>query len=151
MEKGTIKKGLIIGGLFFATWYLTRKQKPGTGQKTNAQHLDTLNPKYKPVFVSFINELTRKGLKPVINSSKRSKLKQVVIKSKNPKAASPGTSKHTSAAAIDLQVWYNGKLLGNKSTRAEWLASGAPQIAAKYGLTWGGNFKNYFDAVHFQI
>lgn len=120
------------------------------GKKTNTEHLRTLKPGVRNRFSGFVSELERRGLGPVIISSKRGYFKQSRLYAKDRRNAKPGTSTHETGEALDLTVKYKGQYLGKKTPRNIWLLSGVPDIAKKYGLKWGGNFKGYFDAGHFQ-
>lgn len=144
IKKENIFFGLLVAG---AVYYVSTSD----AKKTNAQHLQSLSTSARNKFQPFITELKLKGFEPTIYSSKRGYLKQMKLYSKDKRRAKPGTSKHESGGAIDVSVKYKGQYLNSKTPLATWLNSGVPQIAQKYGLKWGGNFKGYFDANHFQI
>ena len=58
-------------------------------------------------------------------------------------------SNHSSGTAIDLNA--NAHPLGAQNTFAEGKALLIIQLAAKYGLKWGGTYRNRKDEMHFEI
>ena len=64
--------------------------------------------------------------------------------------APPGRSPHNYNAAIDVNVLTpQGQRLKKEGMIDVWKSHNFDKIAALSGLTWGGNFKKYEDAVHF--
>lgn len=136
----------LLFGAGLGIYFLTKTDE----KKTNADHIKTLTPGAKKIFVPFIADLTKAGLQPSIYSSKRGYFKQARLYSKDKRRAKPGTSKHEKREALDIALKYKGSYLTSKTPVSVWIQSGAPQIAQKYGLKWGGTFKGYFDPNHFQ-
>ena len=58
-------------------------------------------------------------------------------------------SNHSSGTAIDLNA--NSHPLGAQNTFAEGKALLIISLAAKYGLKWGGTYRNRKDEMHFEI
>ena len=58
-------------------------------------------------------------------------------------------SNHSSGTAIDLNA--NKHPLGAENTFAEGKALLVIQLAAKYGLKWGGTYRNRKDEMHFEV
>jgi D-alanyl-D-alanine dipeptidase len=137
----------LLIGAGLGIYFLTKKDE----KKTNADHIRTLTPGAKKTFIPFIAELTAKGLQPIIYSSKRSYLKQARLYAKDHRRGKPGQSRHNTGEALDIALKYKGSYLTSKTPLNVWIQSGAPQIAQKYGLKWGGGFKGYFDPNHFQM
>ena len=58
-------------------------------------------------------------------------------------------SNHSSGTAIDLNA--NIHKLGLENTFAEGKAELIIELAAKYGLRWGGTYRNRKDEMHFEV
>jgi len=58
-------------------------------------------------------------------------------------------SNHSSGTAIDLNA--NAHPLGSENTFAEGKALLIISLAAKYGLKWGGTYRNRKDEMHFEV
>ena len=41
--------------------------------------------------------------------------------------------------------------LGKEGSKSLWRRTGIPDLAARHGIEWGGDFKNYNDDVHFYL
>ena len=68
----------------------------------------------------------------------------------NPNNAEPGHSAHNYGGSIDMNVTTpSGIVLRKKGDRVNWLATGIPDLAKSYGLSWGGDFSSYEDNIHF--
>jgi len=68
--------------------------------------------------------------------------------------AKAGKSKHNWGVAMDFNSTIGDKTYGSKkntgATKAEWIASGLPEIITSNGLVWGGIWSNY-DPVHMHL
>jgi D-alanyl-D-alanine carboxypeptidase len=114
------------------------------------------NPKAASIFKTFVKEIEEKtDWEVLIVSGYRTEAEQVILKKINAKNASPGKSKHNFAKAIDICAFrpkgFSKKWLLKSSSNEAWENSQIIAIAEKYNLTWGGNFKNYHDPVHFEV
>jgi hypothetical protein len=58
-------------------------------------------------------------------------------------------SNHSSGTAIDLNA--NLHKLGEENTFAEGKAEIIIELCAKYGLKWGGTYRNRKDEMHFEV
>jgi len=118
---------------------------------TKWEKLNALHSSVRRSFFNFLQDIERAGYRVSIISAKRSFQEQKILKEEDPRNASPGTSTHEYGTGIDILVYApSGKRLGKHSPRAEWIASGIPQLAKAYGMRWGGNFKGYADNNHFD-
>lgn len=137
--------GLILVAL------LMPKKTPAKSPKTNLQFIDSLNPKYKPVFIRFIQHIQNLGYRVQINSAYRTFKRQAELKKEDKRNASPGFSPHNYGIALDIQLSKNGKTFGKKTPSKDWINTGIPNIAKSMGLDWGGTIKGYYDPVHFAV
>ena len=63
-------------------------------------------------------------------------------------------SQHSKWRAIDLNVVHRatGRRYRSTTPKAEWEATGLPQLAVRRGFRWGGNFRSTpYDPVHFDL
>lgn len=116
----------------------------------NSQHISLLNPQKSHVFRDFIYELEDNGWQVIITQSWRNFLVQERLHKQNPKNAAPGNSSHEYGFAIDINAKKGTIHLKKATPKQEWIDSGIPAIAEKYGLRWGGNFLTYYDPIHFD-
>lgn len=117
----------------------------------NLTDLMYLHPVARKKFSKFINALEKRGWTVYITSGFRSYDKQTMLYRDNPKNAAPMTSFHNYGLALDFN-FQKGKVFLKKATpKAIWEQSGIPSLAASYGFRWGGNFKGYYDPVHFDM
>lgn len=115
-----------------------------------------LNENYAETFNHFVEDIERETeWKVEIISGLRSKEKQIQLKRDNPRNAAVNKSRHLLGRAVDLNLYKRSGLrlvlLKKSSSKASWLATGVPEIAKRYGLLWGGTYRNYHDPVHFEI
>lgn len=134
--------------------FIIQDNERGGGELTVDQLVARLNtlPEIQNAFTGFFNELSEKydGYRALINATYRTIKRSQELKAQNPKNATPGKSPHNYAAAIDMNIIVpSGQMLPKKSKGGNWRATGIPDIARKYGIGWGGDFKNYRDYVHF--
>jgi hypothetical protein len=118
--------------------------------------IKTENPENYEIFKQFIEEVEQKtDWNVLIVSGFPTAEEQKILKKINAKNASAGKSKHNFAKAIDICLYKRkfifSRWLLKSSSKKRWEESGILDIAQKYNLTWGGNFKNYHDPVHFEI
>lgn len=119
--------------------------QPGTahGQKMvevsdNFGHKFVTNEKYAAKFLPFLNKLQESGYK--IHSLGGYEDRENVN--------APGKlSKHGLGMAIDINADENP----NQRTLKTDMPKGIAEMAAKYGLVWGGGFKGLKDPMHFEI
>lgn len=124
--------------------------------------IKNLHPVAQGLFRELIYNIERQTpFKVIITSGYRSYDEQSRIQKENqafspPRpAANPGASYHNFGLALDIAL-TNPKVPTayysfNKSI-TEWKSTGAPAIADKLGLRWGGNFADdQVDVVHFDL
>jgi hypothetical protein len=120
------------------------------------QKIKQINEAAYTVFSLFIHKLNQNGYSVVITSTLRTFEEQEYLHEINKKNAKPGESEHNYGTAIDINVHKNVycipliKLM-KKDCKEIWEASNVPTIAKEFSLKWGGDFKNYYDPVHFEI
>ena len=124
------------------------------------QFLTRLNndSKIQSAFRGFFNSLYEeyKEYTVTVNATFRPLLRSYQLKydsndpSYNPKNAEPGKSNHNYGMSVDMNVTTpSGLVLRKKGDKPNWEQSGIPQLAAQYGINWGGNFSSYEDNIHF--
>lgn len=87
-----------------------------------------------------------------VSDTRRTYNEQAALHAINPKNAKPGTSKHETDEAIDINVITpSGEWIKKKDSAEKWLKTGVPQYLKSLGLKWGGEFRTYHDPVHFEI
>jgi len=132
-------------------------------QLTPDQAIQFIHPKARPSLKVFLENLLKdsrlKGSKIALTSSLRTFAQQQRLHNKNSKNAKAGRSKHNYGCAFDINIFDQktgvvvaGKTkVGDKENiKSTWTQLGIPEIATISGVdTWGGNFTNYFDPVHF--
>ena len=107
-------------------------------------------------FKHFIADIEKEtSWKVEIISGLRSKEAQIQLKRDNPRNAAVNKSRHVLGRAVDLILYkregFRTIQLRKASSKSSWLASRVPEIAKRYGLLWGGTYKNYHDPVHFEV
>ena len=114
--------------------------------------LQDINPDAKDAFKRFLNSLNEKypGYKMVLSAIGRSFERSAELKKQNPQNSSPGFSKHNYFAAMDFNIIDpNGKNYKKSGYKMDWINSGIVDLAKASGLSWGGEFANYEDDIHF--
>ncbi|MEI8389201.1 MAG: M15 family metallopeptidase [bacterium] len=96
-----------------------------------------VNEKVAPQFQGFINELEAMGYKIKPGSSGGFNFRKI--------NGSNNYSQHAYGNAIDINTAENA--IGKNGD----LPPNIGEIAAKYGISWGGNFKNKKDPMHFEV
>ena len=106
-------------------------------------HSWTLNASVAERFKNFINALTATGYKIHTAGS---------YANRNQANGSGNKSLHAYGLAIDINAFtHNSYNPGNAGVHKENLPKGISALAAKYGLVWGGDWKNSKDYMHFSI
>jgi hypothetical protein len=124
--------------------------------RSRIQDIATLNEDYAARFTHFIEDVEQEtSWKVEIISGLRTREEQIQLKRENPRNAPVNKSRHLLGRAVDLNLYRRSGLqmvvLKKSSSNASWLATRVPEIARRYGLFWGGNYRNYHDPVHFEI
>ena len=120
--------------------------------RSNAAHLARLGPNERAL-TALVGALEqRSGCWVWITSGYRTAEEQARLARADARNAAPGRSRHEHARAIDLNLvcpqWVG--MVRKSSTRASWVATGAPAVARAQGFAWGGDIPGYYDPVHFQ-
>lgn len=141
--------GFIIYSIYFELRiYFINRAELNDIEKVNKNCADT--------FRRFIDEVEDKTDWEVsIISGYRSKQEQIQLKRDNPRNASFKKSRHVMGRAIDINLYkrvgFRHVWLKKASSKRDWSKTGVTRIAAKYGILWGGSYRNYHDPVHFEI
>jgi len=119
-------------------------------------NIEEANQECAAKFNQFIAEIEKEtSWKVEIISGLRSKEAQIQLKRDNPRNAAVNKSRHVLGRAVDLILYKREGFriiqLRKGSSKSSWLASRVPEIAKRYGLLWGGTYKNYHDPVHFEV
>jgi len=134
---------------------MTNEQVNPKLQKLDASQqkfINELHYKLRVTFTRFIIEIQENtGWKVIITSGYRSFQKQIELQQEDDRNADPGRSHHNYGLGIDINLVKGDKILRKASPREEWEASGAINIAKALGFSWGGDFVNYYDPVHFDL
>lgn len=104
----------------------------------------TLNASVAPRFKAFINALVGTGY--VIKSAGS-------YANRNQANGSGNRSLHSYGLAIDINAFQHGNSYnpGNAGVHQTNLPKGISALAAKYGLVWGGDWRNSKDYMHFSV
>lgn len=128
------------------------KTVDAVSNKNNQSVINSLHPLARKNFSDFINEIEeRTGYNVIITSGYRPSKKQASLDAANSSNADAGFSEHEFGFAIDLNLQKGVTMIRKKSPKADWIKTGIVDIAKKYNLRWGGNFKKYYDPVHFDM
>jgi hypothetical protein len=150
-EKKVLKYSALAFVAALITYTLTRKAMDIIINENQKKHLESLHQRVKPIFERFIKELKKRGFDVYITSSYRTFEKQAELKKLNSKNASPGLSPHNYGMAIDINVRDGLTWLRKASSKEDWEKSGIPEIARSMGIRWGGDFRTYYDPIHFDV
>lgn len=139
----------IVKGLVFPIWVKRHNQRL-------LNKIQTLNKEQYSIFEQFVQDIeTQTEWGVLITSTYRTTAEQELLKQKDTRNASAGHSKHNFGKAIDINLYKKsslwGKWLIKSSSKKRWESTGILKIANKYNLDWGGNFKSYYDPVHFEM
>jgi len=150
---------------------------PNDGIILNSQqenYVKDLHVAVKPLFRKLIFEVQKQSKYTVlVTSGYRTFAQQQKQKDADERNATPGYSLHNYGLAIDFvlikgnfnsktghydaeirknSAYINGINYTDQDTVKQfWIDSGAPAIGKQLGFSWGGNFNNYFDPVHFDL
>ncbi|MCH2045976.1 MAG: M15 family metallopeptidase [Saprospiraceae bacterium] len=113
--------------------------------------LSILHPSVENRFRELTHKMQQKGWEVIFTSSYRTFAHQARLYAENNQNAKAGRSRHNYGFAIDINLRKDGVQLRKASSKAKWEATGIPQMARQLGFTWGGDFPNYHDPVHFAI
>jgi hypothetical protein len=154
MVSKTTKANLIVYLLIIILYFITMHVQKLVNQYDNVDELDLLETDPQITFNNFISAVESETEWNVnITSGKRTPEQQAELKRQNPKNASAYNSKHVYGLAIDINLYstYTLQYIRKADTKATWLSTGVPEIAKRFGLKWGGDFKTYHDPVHFEF
>lgn len=115
-----------------------------------------VNEDYSIKFTHFVEAIEKEtDWKVEIISGLRTKEEQIQLKRDNPRNAAVNKSRHVLGRAVDLNLYKRNGFrfirLKKSNSKGSWIATGIPEIAKRYGLLWGGTYRNYHDPVHFEI
>jgi uncharacterized protein YcbK (DUF882 family) len=118
--------------------------------------IEEVNAASYRTFSKFIDEIEEKtGWRVEIISGLRTKERQKELLQENSKNASAKKSRHVLGRAIDINLYQKNWLwrikLKKFNSKKDWRNTGVVKISEKYGLLWGGSYRNYHDPVHFEI
>ena len=124
--------------------------------RSELNDLAGMNADYAARFEHIVNDVENEsGWKVKIISGLRSRDEQIQLKRDNPRNAPVNKSRHVMGRAVDINLYkrvgLTTLLLKKSSSKASWRKTGAPAIALRYKLLWGGTYRNYHDPVHFEI
>jgi hypothetical protein len=122
----------------------------GRGSDPNLKFLRQMHPEARRTFAAFLDGIKRLGYTPMIREAHRSSQQQAYYHKQDKRNPPAGGSSHEVGKAIDMDIYFNGKVLSKKTPKALWLNTGVPQLANDLGIRWGGNFKGYADNNHFD-
>lgn len=125
------------------TWYRNSVTKAG---------VNSLHPEFVDDVKDFFSWIEKNTDWEVIwTSGYRTFEKQAALHEENPNNAKAGESDHNYGFAFDLNLKNKktGVQLKKASPKSDWEATGIIKQAKKMGLSWGGDYKNYYDPVHF--
>ncbi len=116
----------------------------------NLLRLKGANPKVKMLFDKVIEYANNAGYDVTVTGCYYDYDKGVELHAQD--SRNPVFSYHTFGLAMDVNLKNRstGEVLQKASSSALWLASGVPQYAKLIGLRWGGEFKTYYDPIHFD-
>jgi hypothetical protein len=117
--------------------------------------IEAVNAASYRTFSKFIDEIEEKTDWSVeIISGLRTKERQMELLQENSKNASANKSRHVLGRAIDINLYQKNWLwrikLRKFNSKKDWRNTGVVKISEKYGLLWGGSYRNYHDPVHFE-
>jgi hypothetical protein len=93
------------------------------------------------------------GYSVIITSARRTAAEQLALHKQDKRNPAPSaTNTHLLGIAVDVNFLKAGTIVLRKATeKSLWLNSGVVRAAQLCGISWGGNFSNYYDPVHFQL
>lgn len=108
------------------------------------KHLSRLQPRTAAVALAFINAMREAGIPAYISSSTRTQAEQDALVARG--LSQTRNSRHLSGQAFDIDILGYGR---DEIAKSWWLAVG--EYAEAMGMTWGGRFKSFYDAGHFEF
>ena len=148
--KANLVSYAIVVLLYFVAMHIQQYSK----DSDTAAELGILEPDAQKIFRDFVTAIeTETDWNVHISSGKRTPEQQAELKGKDPRNAAAFSSKHVLGQAIDINLYstYTLQYIRKSDSKEEWLATGVPAIAKRFGLKWGGDFKTYHDPVHFEF
>ena len=144
---------LSVGYICFTVCYDLRIRY---NNRSVLNNISEVNKECANRFDLFITDIEKEtNWKVEIISGLRSKEAQIQLKRDNPRNASVDKSRHVLGRAVDLNLYkregFQWIRLKKGNSKSLWMATKVPEIAKKYGLLWGGTYKNYHDPVHFEV
>jgi len=111
--------------------------------------ISRLNAQIQPKVIGLINELRSIGIPAVIRplGGYRSASQQLSLYQSGKGVTSTTKSRHMLGMAFDLDIhgWDRNKI------PTWWWNILGPYAEARYGLSWGGRWKQPYDPGHFQL
>lgn len=154
VQVGTKRVVVNAGEVYQNQNSLPKMSYTGKVRNTNTHLLNSYSIYAKVKFTDLINKINMSGYSVYITSGVRTYAEQVRLKAQNKKNADPGSSLHEKGIAMDINIINvsTGRQYYKTTSRAQWQATGIPQLAESMGFVWGGTaFPTYYDPVHFQI
>jgi peptidoglycan L-alanyl-D-glutamate endopeptidase CwlK len=163
VKKDNITGLIVLAGVGFLLFSKPGQKLLKKGQTTgdqavkfflNVDHklfIEDLNPAVKNKFTDLIQAIQDRGYNVLITSGYRSFKSQNKLYQENKKNARPGYSLHNYGLAIDINLQKGLKLWKKNTDRQAWISTGIPDLAKNLGFRWGGDFKDYFDPIHFDL
>lgn len=116
------------------------------------QYLDKLHRKAKFKLSKFVDRVEKEtDYNVIITDSYRTFAEQQKEHLADPRNPEPGGSFHNFGFAIDINATNGTSYLRKASSKEAWEKTGIPQIAREMGIEWGGDYKSYYDPVHFGL
>jgi len=140
-----VKKLFTIALIILAVLFVSEM----LGRSNVSLHLKNLSSSARKRFSNFLDEIKELGYTIVIRDSLRSFEEQKYYYDKDHRNAKAGSSDHEIGNALDFDLYKGKMVLSKKTPKQIWINTGVPELAKKYGLSWGGNFKGYADNNHF--
>ena len=136
--------------IIFIIWILSYLLKP-LKRSGNEAHIQAMEPLIRNKVRNFLSDIEALGYTPKIRDSVRSYEQQAYYKKQDSRNAAPGHSSHEVGIAIDMDIYKGNRVFSKKTPRNAWVNTGVPELAKKYGIRWGGNFRGYPDNNHFDF
>ena len=148
--------GIIILSVGYICFTIVYDLRIHFNNRSVLHNISETNKECADRFELFIADIEKEtSWKVDIISGLRSKEAQIQLKRDNPRNASVDKSRHVLGRAVDLNLYkregFQFIRLKKSNSKSSWLATKVPEIAKKYGLLWGGTYKNYHDPVHFEV
>ena len=124
-----------------------------------SRDLNLLHSVFRPKVDLFLQDIKDAKIDLIVTCTYRSFAEQNALFEQGRSKPGPivtnaqgGQSAHNYGLAIDCGVFRGGKYLDSDEPKtASAFHKKAGQLAASYGLTWGGTFKNIVDEPHFEL